>query len=86
MCINLEEIICLIVIINREKGGIKMKYTGDILKDKPEYEDYSENEAKLTIEEMRELGILRCGGCCSSGKNNKGCNKCSKGKKCCKSI
>lgn len=63
-----------------------MEYRGEILKDTPDYEAYSENEVKLTIEEMRELGMLRCGGCCSSkgGKSDK-CNGCSKSKKCCKS-
>ncbi|WP_195988855.1 hypothetical protein [Clostridium sp. D53t1_180928_C8] len=63
-----------------------MGYRGEILKDKPDYEDYSENEVKLTIEEMRELGMLRCGGCCSSkGDKTDKCNGCSKSKKCCKS-
>ena len=63
-----------------------MLYRRDILKDKPDYEDYSENEVKLTIEEMRDLGMLRCGGCCSNKNSNN--NKCSgfdKSKKCCKS-
>ena len=50
-----------------------MKYQGDILKDKPDYEDYSENEVKLTIEEMREFGLLKCGGCCSKKSNAKSC-------------
>ena len=58
----------------------------DILKDKPDYEDYSENEVKLTIEEMRDLGMLRCGGCCSNkNSNNNKCSGCNKSKKCCKS-
>lgn len=64
-----------------------MKYQGDILKDKPDYEDYSENEVKLTIEEMREFGLLKCGGCCSKKSNAKGCNGCSgcsKGNSCCR--
>lgn len=56
-----------------------MLYREDILKDKPDYEDYSENEVKLTIEEMRDLGMLRCGGCCTNRDNGKskcgGCNK-----------
>lgn len=58
----------------------------NILKDKPDYEEYTKNEVKLTIEEMRELGLLSCGGCCSknSDSNNK-CNGCNKVKKCCKS-
>lgn len=63
-----------------------MLYREDILKDKPDYEDYSENEVKLTIEEMRDLGMLRCGGCCSNkGNGDSKCNGCKKSKKCCKS-
>lgn len=48
-----------------------------ILKDAPDYEKYTENEAVLTIEEQRELGLLKCGGCCSKGGNGgkKGCCK-----------
>lgn len=38
----------------------------DILKSTPDYEDYTENEAKLSVQEMRDLGLLKCGGCCSS--------------------
>lgn len=46
----------------------------DILKSTPDYEDYTENEAKLSVEEMRELGMLKCGGCCSSkGNGSCGC-------------
>ena len=57
-----------------------MRNKEDILKDTPEYEDYDKNEVKLTIEEMRELGLLKCsGGCC---KTKGGCNK---EKSCCKS-
>ena len=63
-----------------------MLYRRDILKDKPDYEDYSENEVKLTIEEMRDLGMLRWGGCCSNkNSNNNKCSGCNKLKKCCKS-
>lgn len=74
------------LIYGLNKEGVYVVNRDDILKDKPDYEDYSENEAKLSIEEMRELGILRCGGCCSkkSNKNNK-CSGCNKLKKCCKS-
>lgn len=69
-----------------EKEENKMFYKEDILKDKPDYEAYSENEVKLTIEEMRDLGMLKCGGCCSTkGSSNKKCNGCNKVKKCCKS-
>lgn len=46
----------------------------DILKVSPDYEDYTENEAILTEDELRDLGInttkKSCcgssGGCCSS--------------------
>lgn len=55
-----------------------MKNTKDILKDTPDYEEYTANEAKLSIEELRELGYIKCGGCCSSGKG------CSGKKGCCK--
>jgi sulfate adenylyltransferase subunit 1 (EFTu-like GTPase family) len=37
----------------------------NILKDTPDYEQYTENEAVLTLEEQREFGLLKCGGCCS---------------------
>ena len=49
----------------------------DLLKDAPEYESYDKNEAKLTIEELRENGLMKCGGCCSK----KGGSCCSKEKK-----
>lgn len=52
----------------------------DILKNTPEYEDYDKNEVKLTIEEMRELGLLKCSGGCCKGKGS-----CNKSKPCCKS-
>ncbi len=55
-----------------------MEKLKDILKDTPDYEEYTANEAKLSVEEMRELGLLKCGGCCSSG------NGCSKKNSCCK--
>ena len=47
----------------------------DILKSTPEYEAYSENEAKLTVAELRDYGLLKCGGCCSTkgGKSSCGC-------------
>ncbi len=74
------------LIYGLNKEGVYVVNRDDVLKDKPDYEDYGENEAKLSIEEMRKLGILRCGGCCSkkSNKNNK-CSGCNKSKKCCKS-
>lgn len=56
----------------------------ELLKNSPDYEEYSENVCTLTIEEMREAGLLTCGGCCS--KKNKGfsgeCSKKSKGCAC----
>ena len=45
----------------------------DILKSTPDYEDYTENEAKLSVQEMRGLGLLKCGGCCSSKGSGSGC-------------
>ncbi len=54
------------------------KNNEDILGDGPEYEAYSENEATLTLEEMKELGIKPekksyiLGGGCNC---NKGCCK-----------
>ena len=50
----------------------------DILKNKPDYEEYTDNEVKLSVEEMRELGLLKCGGCCNST------GGCSKKNKCCR--
>ena len=57
-----------------------MKKTEDILKDSPEYEDYDVNEVKLSVQELRELGIIKCGGCKSGGK----CSKCYCSGGCCK--
>ena len=66
-------------IIERRKGRlIYMDKYKEILKNTPDYEEYTANEAKLSIDEMRELGLLKCGGCCSSK------NGCSKKTKCCK--
>lgn len=45
-----------------------MKIDKSILRNTPEYESYSENEVKLTKRELMELGILKCGGCCSKNK------------------
>ena len=39
------------------------------LKDAPEYEEYSNNVAKLTAEEKRALGIRECN-CKCKNKNN----------------
>ena len=35
----------------------------DLLKDSVDYEDYSENICSLSIEELREEGLIKCGGC-----------------------
>lgn len=55
----------------------------DILKDTPEYEEYDNNEVSLSIEEMRELGLLKCGGCCQKKEGN-GEGGCCKTTKCCR--
>lgn len=49
--------------------------TEDLLKATPEYEDYDKNEAQLTVKELRDYGLLKCGGCCSTkgGKSSCGC-------------
>ncbi|WP_291648464.1 hypothetical protein [Clostridium sp.] len=52
----------------------------DILKSTPDYEDYTKNEAKLSVQEMRDLGLLKCGGCCSSKGSSSGCGCKSKRK------
>lgn len=39
-----------------------------LLKDTIEYEEYTKNEAKLTDEEKRALGIKVCSGCCKNRK------------------
>lgn len=52
----------------------------DILKSTPDYEDYTDNEAKLSVQEMRDLGLLKCGGCCSSKGSGSGCGCKSKRK------
>ena len=55
-----------------------------ILKETPEYEDYDVNEAKLSVQELRELGIIKCGGCKSSGRSRcmHGCFGMCTGKTC----
>ncbi|MDY4253198.1 MULTISPECIES: hypothetical protein [unclassified Clostridium] len=47
----------------------------ELLKATPEYEDYDENQAQLTVKELRDYGLLKCGGCCSTkgGKSSCGC-------------
>ncbi|WP_026889347.1 hypothetical protein [Clostridium beijerinckii] len=50
-------------------------YKEDLLKDTIDYEEYSENVCKLTLEELKKEGLLKCGGCCLKGENKK--DKCS---------
>lgn len=52
-----------------------------ILKNKPDYEEYSENVAVLTTSELRELGLLGCGGCKCTKKNCNVKGSCCKSKK-----
>ena len=33
----------------------------ELLKATPEYEDYDENQAQLTVKELRDYGLLKCG-------------------------
>ena len=53
----------------------------ELLKYTIDYEEYSENICQLTLEELRDAGLLQCGGCCLKGeKNKKNCTGCdSKG-------
>lgn len=53
----------------------------DILKVSPDYEDYTENEAKLTIDELRELANDKPKKSCC-GKSGRCCS--TRGGSCCK--
>ena len=33
----------------------------ELLKATPEYEDYDKNQAQLTVKELRDYGLLKCG-------------------------
>ncbi|SFC77384.1 hypothetical protein [Clostridium uliginosum] len=55
----------------------------NLLKATPEYEEYSNNVCNLSIEELKEMGMLKCGGCCNKNEENSGCKDCKK-KNCCK--
>lgn len=56
----------------------------ELLKNTIDYEEYSQNVCKLTIEELKEAGLLQCGGCCLKGeKKNGNCSGC-KSKHSCK--
>lgn len=61
---------------------VKDGFNRDLLKDTIDYEDYSENICVLTLEELREEGILKCGGCCSSKGGSGGCSGCRSKKNC----
>lgn len=53
-----------------------------LLKETPDYEQYTENVVKISLEELKELGLLECG--CSK-KANYGCaSGCNCNKKCCR--
>ena len=58
-------------------------YKEDLLKNTIDYEDYSENVCKLNVKELRDEGLLECGGCCLKGdkKGNK-CDKCTSKNSC----
>lgn len=56
----------------------------ELLKNSPDYEDYSENICNLSIEELRKEGLVQCGGCCSKGTDKiSSCEGC-KNKQSCK--
>lgn len=59
--------------INYFRGRDYVKNVGEFLKDKPEYEDYSEN-------------IMVRPSCCSAHKNSKGCGCAESGKGCCQRL
>lgn len=56
----------------------------ELLKETIDYEEYTENVYRLTVEDLRKEGLLKCGGCCMQGENKKGnCSGC-KSKNSCK--
>ena len=59
--------------INYFRGRDYVKNVSVHLKDKPEYEDYSEN-------------IMEVDSCCSSNKDSKGCCCAKSGKGCCQRL
>jgi uncharacterized paraquat-inducible protein A len=58
----------------RRKIMIKI-YKEELLKNTIDYEEYTENIYKLTLEELKDEGLLKCGGCCLKGEKSK--NKCT---------
>ena len=55
----------------------------ELLKNTVDYEEYSENICKPTLEELKEAGLLECGGCCLKGEKNKSkCSSCNSKNSC----
>lgn len=55
----------------------------ELLKDTIDYEEYSDNICNLTLEELKEAGMLQCGGCCLKGEDKTSkCTGCKSGKSC----
>jgi len=50
-------------------------YKEELLKNTIDYEEYSENICELTLGELKDAGLLKCGGCCL--KENEKKNKCT---------
>ena len=50
----------------------------DLLKASVDYEDYSENICSLSIEELREEGLIKCGGCSGCSCSKVKCGSCDK--------
>jgi uncharacterized paraquat-inducible protein A len=69
-----EGIYLKIKYLYRRKIMIKV-YKEELLKNTTDYEEYSQNIYKLTLEELRAEGLLKCGGCCLKKEKNK--NKCT---------
>ncbi len=59
--------------INYFRGRDAMKNAGVYLKEKPEYEDYSDN-------------IMVTSSCCAAHKKSKGCCCADRGKSCCQRL
>lgn len=77
------KIISITIYFKGERYMIKIAKE-ELLKNTIDYEDYSENICSLTVEELKEAGLLQCGGCCLKGdKNHSNCSGC-KSKHSCK--
>ena len=46
----------------------------EVLRTTREYEDYDENVAMLSIGDLRDLGLIKCGGCSGGGCSGGGCS------------